>query len=44
MKTNEDVPVVKDETTEDNSSINIKKDEEKNDDKEVKKDSHFINL
>ena len=44
VKTNEDVPVVKDETTEDNSSINIKKDEEKNDDKEVKKDSHFINL
>lgn len=43
-KTNEDEPVVKDETTEDNSSINIEKDEENNDDKEVKKDSHFINL
>ena len=44
VKTNEDEPVVKDETTEDNSSINIEKDEENNDDKEVKKDSHFINL
>ena len=43
-KTNEDEPVVKDETTEDNSSINIEKDEENNDGKEVKKDSHFINL
>ena len=43
-KTNEDYPVVKDETTEDNPSINIEKDEENNDDKEVKKDSHFINL
>ena len=43
-KTNEDAPVVKDETIEDNSSINIEKDEENNDDKEVKKDSHFINL
>lgn len=43
-KTNEDEPVVKDETTEDNSSVNIEKDEENNDDKEVKKDSHFINL
>ena len=44
VKTNEDEPVVKDETTEDNSSINIEKNEENNDDKEVKKDSHFINL
>ena len=44
VKTNEDEPVVKDETIEDNSSINIEKNEEKNDDKEVKKDSHFINL
>ena len=44
VKTNEDEPVVKDETNEDNSSINIEKDEENNDDKEVKKDSHFINL
>ena len=43
-KTNEDEPVVKDETNEDNSSINIENDEENNDDKEVKKDSHFINL
>ena len=43
-KTNEDEPVVKDETTEDNSSINIENDEKNNDDKEVKKDSHFINL
>ena len=43
-KTNEDEPVVKDETTEDNSLINIEKDEENNDGKEVKKDSHFINL
>ena len=43
-KTNEDETVVKDETTEDNSSINIEKDEENNDDKEVKKNSHFINL
>ena len=43
-KTNEDEPVVKDETTEDNPSINIEKDEENNDGKEVKKDSHFINL
>ena len=44
VKTNEDEPVVKDEITEDNSSINIEKDEENNDGKEVKKDSHFINL
>ena len=44
VKTNEDETVVKDETTEDNPSINIEKDEENNDDKEVKKDSHFINL
>lgn len=44
VKTNEDEIVVKDETTEDNASINIEKDEENNDDKEVKKDSHFINL
>lgn len=44
VKTNEDEPVVKDETTEDNSSINIEKNEENNGDKEVKKDSHFINL
>lgn len=44
VKTNEDEPVVKDETTEDNPSINIEKNEENNDDKEVKKDSHFINL
>ena len=44
VKTNEDETVVKDETTEDNSSINIEKDEENNGDKEVKKDSHFINL
>ena len=43
-KTNEDEPVVKDETTEDDASINIEKNEENNDDKEVKKDSHFINL
>lgn len=32
------------ETSEDNASINIEKDEENNDVKEVKKDSHFINL
>ena len=32
------------ETSEDNTSINIEKDEENNDVKEVKKDSHFINL
>lgn len=32
------------ETSEDNASINIEKDEETNDVKEVKKDSHFINL
>ena len=44
VKTNEDETVVKDETTEDNPSINIEKDEENNGDKEVKKDSHFINL
>ena len=44
VKMNEDEPVVKDEIKEDNSSINIEKDEENNDDKEVKKDSHFINL
>ena len=44
VKTNEDEPVVKDETTEDDASINIEKNEENNDDKEVKKDSHFINL
>ena len=44
VKTNEDETVVKDETTEDNPSINIEKDKENNDDKEVKKDSHFINL
>ena len=44
VKTNEDESVVKDETTEDNPSINIEKDEENNDAKEVKKDSHFINL
>ena len=44
VKTNEDETVVKDETTEDNPSINIEKDEENNDGKEVKKDSHFINL
>ena len=31
-------------TSEDNASINIEKDEENNDVKEVKKDSHFINL
>ena len=31
-------------TLEDNASINIEKDEENNDVKEVKKDSHFINL
>lgn len=37
-KTNED------ETTEDDASINIEKDEENNEGKEVKKDSHFINL
>ena len=44
VKTNEDETVVKDETTEDNPSINIEKDEENNEGKEVKKDSHFINL
>ena len=44
VKTNEDETVVKDETTEDNPSVNIEKGEENNDDKEVKKDSHFINL
>lgn len=44
VKINEDESVVKDETTEDNSSINIEKGEENNDGKEVKKDSHFINL
>ena len=43
-KTNEDEPVVKDETTGDDASVNIEKDEENNDGKEVKKDSHFINL
>ena len=32
------------ETSEDEASINIKKDEENNDVKEAKKDSHFINL
>lgn len=32
------------ETSEDNASINIENDEENNDVKEVKKDSHFINL
>ena len=32
------------ETSEDEASINIEKDEENNDVKEVKKDSHFINL
>lgn len=32
------------ETSEDNASINIEKDEENNDVKEAKKDSHFINL
>ena len=32
------------ETSKDNASINIEKDEENNDVKEVKKDSHFINL
>ena len=32
------------ETSEDNASINIEKDGENNDVKEVKKDSHFINL
>ena len=43
-KTNEDEPVVKDETTGDDASVNIEKDEENNDGKEVKNDSHFINL
>ena len=32
------------ETSEDNASVNIEKDEENNDVKETKKDSHFINL
>ena len=32
------------ETSKDNTSINIEKDEENNDVKEAKKDSHFINL
>ena len=45
-KTSEDNASINNEaeTSEDNASINIEKDEENNDVKEVKKDSHFINL
>ena len=45
-ETSEDKPSINNEakTSEDNASINIEKDEENNDVKETKHDSHFINL
>ena len=45
-KTSEDNALINNEaeTSEDNASINIEMNEENNDVKEVKKDSHFINL